>query len=235
MTDNQTTATVLSREGKRNAMFSEVKPTGLPIPVHGNRTGNSMAGSAFLLRGNVATWLVSCAYLVSGCRGGTPNSRDYFEHGVIRVLGCDLLIPLNITEPNRLGLVEGLTPNKLVDAMAIKLLQSEREALEAFGYFSLADVSEVRLGDQITIFGFPGIKDTPILAASLEGTVKQAEQESFSISVPSAVGYSGGPVISGARLVGIAAGDTGFAPDFEHGVVTSMAALAPFLRRHDHD
>ncbi len=199
-----------------------------PIPVHGVCRGKKHAGSAFLVKGAHSTWLVSCAHLISGVIE-TPNQKDVFEGGAVHILGTDISIPIELDKSGRFNVVQGVTEGILADVMALKISDQDLVVLRRFGSFLLSHISDVEVGEKVHIQGFPGLSETPVLPQTFEAEVVKVAVENFSISKPSATGYSGGPVISKRGLVGVVAGDVGTSPNFIEGIATSMKAVSRSL------
>jgi len=200
----------------------------LPIPVHGMSKGKKHAGSAFLVRGTHSTWLVSCAHLISGLIN-TPNKKDVFQGGNVHICGTDISIPIDLDKPRKFNVVESLTDGILADVMSLKISDQDLAVLRRFGSYSLSHISDVEVGERVHVQGFPGLSEVLVPRQTFEADVVKVTFENFSISEPSAIGYSGGPVISRRGLVGVASGDVGSSSGLTSGVAISMKAVSPHL------
>lgn len=199
-----------------------------PVPINGIRNSFVRAGSAFLVGDSGSFWLTTCAHVITGPEP-VPALHSHFVGGVLKVLAPAITIPLYEAGKARFTVVNNSADGMLFDAMAIRLTCTEIETLHAVGNYDLDTISEVAVGDTVTMFGYPGLKLTPIPCSSVSAQVTEHAGGNFKLSKPSAKGYSGGPVTWDGCVVGIAQGDVGREDNMTNSLVESLALLRPML------
>ena len=176
-------------------------------------TFSGHAGTGFLVRGNNKVWLVTCVHIVTG-RDESPIDATPFIGANLHVLGTKLVIPFYQDGHKRFTLIRHEPTATLVDVTAIKLSRVEVEQVSHFGMFDIASIVPVRLADEVSATGFPGLQKTPIPETTLKAHVTEIVGISLVLSKPSAAGLSGSPLVSDSGLVGIVHGDRGTPPNY---------------------
>lgn len=199
-----------------------------PVPINGIHNSTVRAGSAFIVGDGGAFWLTTCAHVITGT-DSVPALHSHFLGGVIKVLAPEIVLPLYQLGAARFTLVTNSTTGMISDAMAIRLTPEEVEVLHAVGHYHLESISEVAVGDTVTMFGYPGLKLDPIPCSSMSAEVTEHAGGNFKLSAPGAKGYSGGPVMRDGSVVGIAQGDVGDEHHMTNSLAESLALLKPRL------
>lgn len=189
-------------------------------------------GTGFLVSDNATTWLVTCVHLVTGSTK-TPPSAAIFKDACIEVLGTSVVIPLLASDSQRFSCVINELDGFLIDAMAVRLLAGEAQALSAFGSYPLSSLVTPSVGDRVVATGFAGLHLAPVPALApasvLEAEVTQVEGVSIALSKPGAAGMSGGPSTTDKGLVGVFHGDLGSPDDKYSGLIISLPVIASHI------
>lgn len=197
-------------------------PQSIPLNCKDN------AGAGFLVTDGSSTWLTTCAHLVTGINDAIFDP-SFFNGAMIRVVTNGNFIPLIVNARQRFEVVKRNAAGNLIDALTIKLLPSEIASLSQFGVYDAGSISKIKIGDIVSVLGFPGLQQTVLPEISFEAKITGFDGTRFALSEPSADGFSGGPVINNEGLVGIVYGDTGTKPKFEQAVAVSLAATKAYL------
>lgn len=203
-----------------------------PIPLNClrqvgvNLEGRS--GTGFLVNRRGIVWLVTCVHLVTG-RDESPIDVTPFIGATLRVVGTNVEIPFYLSGQKRFSLIGHEPTNTLLDVTALKLAAHEIQKLSHFGMYEIESIVSVEIAEMVTARGFPGLQTVSIPETVVEATVEQMVGISLVLSKSGAPGLSGGPVVSGKGLVGIAHGNLGTAPNFTNAQVLAFSSFAAHL------
>ncbi|WP_264817046.1 hypothetical protein [Gluconobacter kondonii] len=159
----------------------------------------------------------------------TPPEHTHFRDGIIRVLKPILDIPLYESNRPRFTVVVNNTYGTLVDAMAIRLSDVEAKILADYGAFSVNSIASPAAAVPVTMAGFPGIQRVAIPEVCRNADIVSVSGENFSLSEPSAKGFSGGPVYAGQQLLGVNTGDTGNDKAMTSALAARLDVLKPIF------
>ncbi|MDX0908912.1 hypothetical protein GOE02_06025 [Sinorhizobium medicae] len=198
-----------------------------PIPLHGapDAGQGTHAGTGFLVTDSTSVWLVTCAHIVSG-KVNTPPDIDIFAHAKLYVVGTEIDIPLCVAGKPMFNPVTHSPTGFILDAIAVKLTPSLIENLAGYGMYDLRSVVPVKIGQRVTISGFPGLGKKLIPATTMQANIDRITEIDVALSKPTGLGYSGGPVTRPEGLVGMTYGDVGKPSKLTNAVATLFAGPA---------
>lgn len=197
------------------------------IPVY-----SALAGTGFLASGGNATWLVTAGHTMTKCRHSTKDWSQWPDSLHVHFAdGTNLAIAL--FSPERRPLFnyanDGISGTKVEDSIAIKLNSDQLKMLSAFRAFPIGDFS-TNDGDEATMIGFPdfGARYPNIPPErAVSGRINGYGHQMIGLDVLSKGGLSGGPVLSGGRLIGSVSGNT--LTDDNRGLVVSFEEVGSRL------
>ncbi|WP_267382606.1 MULTISPECIES: hypothetical protein [unclassified Sphingomonas] len=180
-----------------------------PIPINARSRSYHLAGSAFVATDGTAFWLTTCVHNFTNMIV-TPNDNSLFEGSTITVVGSGLKIDLyDDSHRKRYIVVPYGSDGTLVDVLTIKLNNAEMAQLASFGAYNLDDVIAPAVDQEVIVHGFPGLQETLISASTLSAKVVETVGVSVKLDRPTAKGFSGGPITSGGKILGVLHGDVG--------------------------
>lgn len=195
-----------------------------PFPL---RSGANV-GSGFLVADSSTVWLITCVHLITMLKE-TPPVLALFDGAILHGQTVPVAIPLFGNRAQRFSVVINNADGNLIDVLAIKLTPTEAAPLLAYGAFARASIIPPTVGAAATALGFPGAATGDHSIATVETEIETVHGASIVLSVPSASGMSGGPVLSGDGLVGMIHGDLGTAPNFTNALAITFDAVADQL------
>lgn len=182
-----------------------------------------MAGSAFVTTDGTCSWLTTCVHNVTYMIDTPPNGI-LFKGATISVVGFDVEINLHDQfGRQRFNVVTNEGTGNLVDALTVKLDAIEKAKLAPFGAYDLREAVIPTVGQEVTVHGFPGLKTTSIAPSVMSATVDQIVGISVGLDKPSAAGFSGGPITTGGKIIGVIHGDV-VTPDISKSGVGNIFA-----------
>lgn len=197
------------------------------IPVY-----SSLAGTGFLASDGNSTWLVTSGHTMTNERHSTKDWSQWPEFLHVHFAdGTNLAIALfsQVKEPLFNYADDGISGTKVEDSIAIKLSAEQLKKLSAFHVFPIGDFSTNDGGDA-TMIGFPNFgayfPAIPPEQAAV-GRIKGYGHQMIGLDFLSVGGYSGGPVLSGGRLVGSVSGNT--SPGDDRGLAVSFQEVGSKL------
>jgi hypothetical protein len=199
-----------------------------PIPLHYPRNNSMMAASGFMVRVGKRYWLLTCAHTVTGV-AKTPVNALHLFNGELVVVGSTVRIPLMRNQQKRFIALEIASSGELLDLISVPLDAVEAMTLSAYGSYDGDTIVRPAAGMHVVMEGFPGMEFVAIPVRQANGIIQLVQGNSIKLSVPSEVGFSGGPVLSDGRLVGVTYGDIGFDGNLTNALAYNLSTLSHAL------
>jgi hypothetical protein len=198
-----------------------------PVPLNSSK----MAGTGFVVVDSKRGWLLTTVHMFSE-QDDTPLNTTAFDGESLRVVGENIDLALEDLNGPRYNLVPHRPSKTYMDVIALRLDASElAELLSRFGGYSLSTLGVANLGDEVEFYGYPGLGTTLSPLETRGGKIVQTTGLNLELSVPSELGFSGGPLLKGKELIGIVNGDTGKHPDMVGAIAITFFATGRLLFR----
>ncbi len=199
----------------------------LPIPLHCPIDSNIIqTGTGFVVRNGDVFWLTTCVHVITNLKA-TPVHTSLLSGKELRVAGSPITIPVFTSDANRVRISRDDSDGTFWDVISLRLTPQEATVLASFGTYEASSIADAKVGDHVSIHGFPNLGMTAAPHSTLDATVTQVVGATMALSKPAAHGYSGSPVVQGQKLVGIAFGDLGSDPDLTSALVLLLSLFAP--------